>query len=161
MLIKLSLGGLHLEYEGDETFFKAEVANFILGVAPYAGASQTKLSSSPTPASEKATDQAGKPIPKHSTDTVAKLLSAKTGPELILAAVAKKILVDGQDTVDRVTITAEMKKASSYYKKTYLSNLSNYLDGLTKADSLRLVSENVYGLPAKMRESLGPKLREQ
>ena len=53
-----------------------------------------------------------------------------------------------------------MKKATSYFKRTYQSNLSNYLEGLTKGDSLRLVSENVYGLPAKMRESLEPKLHE-
>jgi hypothetical protein len=54
-----------------------------------------------------------------------------------------------------------MKKATSYFKRTYQSNLSNYLEGLTKADSLRLVSENVYGLPVKMREALLPKLHEQ
>ena len=136
MLIKLILGGLHLEYEGDETFFKAEIANFIVGVAPHAGSSQVKPSPESAPVGGQATSPANMAMPKHSTDTVAKLLSAKTGPELILAAVAKSILVDGKDTVDRATITLEMKKASSYYKKTYLSNLSNYLDGLTKAERL-------------------------
>jgi hypothetical protein len=161
MLVKLTLGSLNLEYDGDETFFKDEIASFILAVAPHAGAvrgRQVEAEKTDPSANEQTSS---KELPRHSTDTVAKLLNVKTGPDLIMAAVAKKILVDGDETVERSVITAEMKKASSYFKRTYQSNLSNYLDTLTKADNLRLISENVYGLPAKMRETLEPKLREQ
>lgn len=159
MQLKLSLGGLQLEYEGDEGFFKAELAAFLSAVSKYANVSPAHPAHK-NQAQPDATTSDGA-VPNHSTDTVAKLLNAKTGPELIMAAVAKKILVDGESTVDRSTITSEMKKATSYFKRTYQSNLSNYLEGLTKADSLRLVSENVYGLPVKMREALLPKLHEQ
>lgn len=159
MQLKLTMGGLQLEYDGDEAFFKTEIATFLGVVSKYASAAPPPITrKSQTDPEASKLDGA---VPNHSTDTVAKLLNAKTGPELILAAVAKKILVDGDSTVDRSTITAEMKKATSYFKRTYQSNLSNYLDGLTKADSLRLVSENVYGLPVKMREALLPKLHEQ
>jgi hypothetical protein len=168
MQLKLTLGGLQLEYEGDEGFFKTEIAAFLSNVSKYASVVSIApvnpvKSVAGAGSGQAAADQAqtNGVLPSHSTDTVAKLLNAKTGPELIMAAVAKKILVDGEATVDRSTITAEMKKATSYFKRTYQSNLSNYLEGLTKADSLRLVSENVYGLPAKMREALLPKLHEQ
>jgi hypothetical protein len=160
MLIKLTLGSMQLEYEGDEGFFKEQVAAFISTIAKHAHTVPLPPVAGQPVKSDESRPVNGKVLPKHSTDTVAKLLNAKTGPELIMAAVAKKILVDGENTVDRGTITAEMKKATSYFKRTYQSNLSNYLEGLTKGDSLRLVSENVYGLPAKMRESLEPKLHE-
>lgn len=159
MQIKVSVGSMSLEYEGDEIFFRDEVGKFLEQFAVQA----MKVPSAPTDAPAKVSQRTTLPSGSvnHSTNTVAKLLNAQTGPDLIMAAVAKTIIVDGNDTVDRSTITSEMKKATSYYKKTYTSNLSNYLDGLTKADSLRLVAENVYGLPAKMREALEPKLHEQ
>lgn len=159
MQIKVTVGSMSLEYEGDENFFRDEVGKFIERFTAQA----TKAPSSP--AGGGAAPGQHTPAPKggisHSTNTVAKLLNAQTGPDLIMAAVAKIIVVDGKDTADRATITSEMKKATSYYKKTYTSNLSNSLDNLTKADSLRLVADNVYGLPAKMRETLEPKLHEQ
>lgn len=163
MEIKVSAGQLALEYEGDEGFFSKEVPAFLELFLDQAAKLGTPL---PTPVNQKASEnEAGAAdkgaLPKHSTNTVAKLLNAQTGPDLIMAAVAKRVLVDGEETISRPTMIAEMKKASSYFKKTYTSNLSNYLDNLTKADSLRLVSEGVYGLPAKMRESLEPKLSEQ
>jgi hypothetical protein len=157
MQIKITTGSMSLEYDGDENFFRDEVGKFLerftaqAAKAPSIAATTVGGQQTPTP----------KGGVNHSTNTVAKLLNAQTGPDLIMAAVAKIIIVDGKDTADRATITAEMKKATSYYKKTYTSNLSNSLDNLTKADSLRLVAENVYGLPAKMRETLEPKLHEQ
>ncbi len=161
MQIKISVGQVALEYEGDEAFFSKDVATFVENFLDNAG----KVSASTTPIGEAGgTTTASTPSassPKHSTNTVAKLLAAQTGPDLILAAVAKKILVDGEGTVSRQTIISEMRGATSYYKKTYSSNLSNYLDNLTKADSLRLIAEGVYGLPNKMREILEPKLNEQ
>jgi hypothetical protein len=47
-----------------------------------------------------------------------------------------------------------MRRATSYYKKTFQNNLSAYLSNLVKADRLRLVSQDTYGLPAKEREKL-------
>src|SRR5689334_11762756 len=117
MQLKLSLGGLQLEYEGDEGFFKSEIATFLSAVSKYANVSPAAPARKNQVESEATTS--GGAVPNHSTDTVAKLLNAKTGPELIMAAVAKKILVDGESTVDRSTITSEMKKATSYFKRTY------------------------------------------
>lgn len=161
MQFKISVGQVALEYEGDEAFFSKDVAAFVEAFLEKVG----NVALAPPPALEgsgpNAATERSSGSQKHSTNTVAKLLDVKTGPDLILAAVAKKILVDGDPTVSRQTIISEMRGATSYYKKTYTSNLSNYLDNLTKSDSLRLISEGLYGLPAKMRESLEPKLNEQ
>lgn len=161
MQFKISVGQIALEYEGDEAFFSKEVAAFVGVFLDKVGT--VTIAAPPSPEGNGAAKAPSRNLngQKHSTNTVAKLLDVKTGPDLILAAVAKKILVDGEETVSRQAIIAEMRGATSYYKRTYTSNLSNYLDNLIKADSLRLISEGVYGLPAKMRDSLEPKLNEQ
>jgi len=158
---KISVGQVALEYEGDEAFFSKDVATFVEAFLDKVG--NVAIAAPPSLEGNGAINapQRNSSGQKHSTNTVAKLLDVKTGPDLILAAVAKKILVDGDATVSRPAIISEMRGATSYYKKTYTSNLSNYLDNLTKADSLRLISEGVYGLPAKMRDILEPKLNEQ
>ena len=163
MQFKMSLNGLSLEFDGPENFFKGEIIQFIEAASKLAGpAPQVKGSTGSAGHSPSDTGPqipAGA-IPNHSSNTIAKLLDAKTGPDLIMAAVAKVIIVDKKDTANRSEIVGEMKKASSYYKKTYNNNLSKYLETLTKSDSLRLASENNYGLPAKMREQIEGKLHE-
>ncbi|MDP4538703.1 hypothetical protein Q9K01_03590 [Qipengyuania sp. DY56-A-20] len=161
MHFKISVGQVALEYDGDEAFFSKDVAAFVEGFLEKVGGVTFASPHSFEGSGANAVSQRNSSGQRHSTNTVAKLLDVKTGPDLILAAVAKKILVDGDATVSRQAIISEMRGATSYYKKTYTSNLSNYLDNLTKADSLRLISEGVYGLPAKMRDSLEPKLNEQ
>ncbi len=161
MQFKISVGQVALEYEGDEAFFSKDVAAFVEVFLEKAGSAAFTPPPAPEGNGAAPATQHNSSGQQHSTNTVAKLLDVKTGPDLILAAVAKKILVDGEATVSRQTIISEMRGATSYYKKTYTSNLSNYLDNLTKADNLRLISEGVFGLPAKMRESLEPKLNEQ
>ena len=161
MQFKISVGQIALEYEGDEAFFSKDVSAFVDAFLDKANMLVIPAAPKQSDAEGAASTKQGSSGQKHSTNTVAKLLNAHTGPDLILAAVAKKILVDGEGTVSRSTIINEMKSAFSYYKKTYTSNLSNYLDTLTKADSLRLISDGVYGLPAKMGDSLEPKLNEQ
>lgn len=163
MQIKVNVGAIALEYEGPEDFFKMEIGNILKSLSTHAGAApQAKTSPEPSPSGTAAavTAKPGGGIPAHSTNTVAKLLNATSGPDLIMAAVAKKIIIDGDDTINRSTITTEMRKASSYYKKTFTNNLSKYLETLTKADRLRLVSDNTYGLPAKVREEIEPRLNE-
>jgi hypothetical protein len=162
MQIKINLGAVALEYEGPEDFFKSEIGNIMKTLSAHAAAVPPAKSHGPLAAetSNGGGAKAGGSVPAHSTNTVAKLLDAKSGPDLIMAAVVKKIVVDGDETINRPTITSEMRKASSYYKRTYANNLSKYLETLTKADRLRLVSDNTYGLPAKVREELEPRLSE-
>jgi hypothetical protein len=158
MQLKITIGTLQVEYDGDESFFKSEVIPTVEKLGKFVGSS----AAAPAAASGAISNKQAAPgsVPKHSTNTVAKLIAGDSGPDLIMAAVAKKIIVDGQKTVTRSEITKEMRAATSYYKKTYTNNLSAYLDTLTKADKLRLVANDEYGLPAKARDELEPKLYE-
>lgn len=151
--LSLKLGGFSLDYEGEEQFLKNELTHILEAIGAVDVPLESQSKSSPQAAGDsKAPDSLV--MPRHSTNTVAKLLNASSGPDLIMAAVAKVILVDAADTVTRKQVAAEMRKASSYFKRTYMNNLSAYLDTLTKADKIRLVSEDTYGLPAKERERI-------
>ncbi len=96
-----------------------------------------------------------------STNTIAAILGVNSGPELIIAAAAYLTLVKGEDRVTRSRLTEEMKAATSFFKATYLNNLSAYLERLTKADRLRIVAPpNTYALSARERQSIEAKLAQ-
>ena len=96
----------------------------------------------------------------HSTNTIATILGAKSGPDLIIAASACFTLVQGKDRFTRKELLGEMQTAASFYKTTYNSNFSKYLETLTKADRLRLVADNTYAVSAKEKQALEAKLAE-
>ena len=96
----------------------------------------------------------------HSTNTIAALLEASTGSDLIIAAAARLILIDGKDTVTRTELLKEMQGAMTFYKQTMSNNLSASLKALAKDDRLRLIGANTYALSQKERQKLEPKLAE-
>ena len=93
-----------------------------------------------------------------STNTIATILRVDNGPELIIAAAAYLTIVKGQDRLSRKSLTEEIKSATSFFRATYLNNLSAYLDRLVKADRLRLVAPNTYALSAAERQGLDANL---
>ena len=82
------------------------------------------------------------------TATVAARLGSRTGSDLALAAAAKLALTDGRERFTRRDIMAEMRTAGSYFRKTYVSNFSNYLGTLLKDRKLVESSTGVYSLEA-------------
>lgn len=95
---------------------------------------------------------------EHSTDTIATLLRAKSGPDLIIAAAAHLHFVQGKQKFTRQDLTAEMRGARAHFKDTFVANLTSYLTGLTKADRLRLIAAGTYALSSKERQELEAKL---
>jgi hypothetical protein len=93
-----------------------------------------------------------------STDTIATVLGAKSGPDLIIAAAANLHFVQGSQRFSRQQLTAEMRTAPAHFKETFLNNLSKYLTGLTKVDRLRLVASDTYAISSKERQDLEAKL---
>lgn len=96
----------------------------------------------------------------HSTDTIATLIGAKSGPDLIIAAAAHLHFTQGKQKFTRQDLTTEMRSAPAHFKETFVNNLSTYLTGLTKADRLRLVGAQTYALSNKERQSLETKLAD-
>jgi hypothetical protein len=94
----------------------------------------------------------------HSTETIATLIGARSGPDLIIAAAAHLHFVRGQQRFTRQELTTEMRSAPAHFKETFVNNLSTYLTGLTKADRLRLVGAHTYALSSKERQDLEARL---
>ncbi|WP_210164173.1 hypothetical protein [Bradyrhizobium sp. Ec3.3] len=143
--IKIKIGEIEIEYEGDASFLK----NDLLGIFKELSNTNEHLLVTPKPTREKAHDSHGaKSAGKHSTVTIATLLKAKTGPDLVTVAAAYLHFSQGKSEFTRAEILAAMKTATGYWQKNYTGNLSTSLEGLTKADKLRVVKEGVYSLPA-------------
>jgi hypothetical protein len=93
-----------------------------------------------------------------STDTIATIIGASSGPELVMAAAAHLHFSEGKSTFTRRELTSQMRSAPSHYKATFLNNLSSYLAGLTRADRLRLSGTDIYALSNRERQNLESKL---
>jgi len=97
-------------------------------------------------------------IGTYSTDTIATLIGATSGPELIIAAAAHLLFGQGKNTFTRRELTAQMRASPSRFKHTFINNLSAYLAGLTKADRLRMSGPDTYALSNRERQSLQARL---
>lgn len=95
-----------------------------------------------------------------STDTIATVLGAQSGPDIIIAAAAHLHFVQGKQRFSRQELTAEMRTAPAHFKETFVNNLSKYLMGLTKGDRLRLVASDTYAISSKERQALESKLAD-
>jgi hypothetical protein len=94
----------------------------------------------------------------YSTDTIATILGANSGPDLIIASAAHLHFVQSKSTFSRQELTSQMRAAPSHFKTTFVNNLSAYLAGLTRSDRLRLSGNDIYALSNKERQSLEAKL---
>ena len=149
--IKIVLGALEVEYEGEQSF----IEDSLVGLAERLLALQSRLvPSQPQLQLTSAPLPSANGLPDVTTNTVAQIISVKTGSDLALAAVARVNIVKGQPTVPRSEILDEMKQATTYYKDTYAGNLSSYLDTLVKNKKINLVARATYALAASERGRL-------
>lgn len=90
-------------------------------------------------------------------NSIAAKMNVTSGTDLILAAVFS--LTQGEKAqASRPEIINEMRKATSYFKKSVVNNLSNYLSTLIKeGELLEQASEN-YALSVKARAEIESKL---
>jgi hypothetical protein len=137
---------MEIEYEGEQSFIEESLLTFAERLLELGDriplAISASVNSHPEPKPSR---------PELSTNTIAQIIAVKTGSDLALAAVAKINIVKGQSTASRSEILDEMKQASTYYKDTFASNLSSYLDTLVKSRRINMVSKATYALAASER----------
>ena len=150
--IKIKIGELEVDYTGSQSF----VENGLLEIV------QNLTDAAPTPSNiggNSGIVSAGETTQNStmnyvSTNTIASHLSAQSGPDLIIAAVAHLLLVKGQNEAARSEISKEMKGATTYYKTTFGSNMSAYLNNLVKAKRLNQVAKQTYALSSTERHAM-------
>lgn len=153
--IRIKLGPIEVEYEGSESFLKEELPDLLAAVAKLhkeSAAPAEALHAPPKPPSAGAV--------QGTTATIAAKLGVKSGPDLILAACARMTFVSGQASFTRKQITDEIKGATGYYKKTYLNNLTTYLQQLVKDQKLVESSTDTFALSVPTRTQVETQLAQ-
>ena len=158
--IKIKTGRLEVEYEGSEDFMRDDLPKLLATVGTLLGHSQQiGEESSKDDAADNGTPSArGNGKFTGSTATLASKLQVASGTDLILAAAARLSIVDGNASFSRKQLAVEMKTASGYYKKTYMNNLSTYLQNLVKDQKLVEPATGTYALSTATRTSIEQRL---
>ncbi len=165
--IRIKVGSMELEYEGDPSFLTGGIEALLLTMGDLAGKApeevnpqtDTAVQSLPINGTSNNTDVVGEQY-SFSTNTIAAHLEAKTGPELVICAMAQLELVQGKSTSDRAAILAEMKNATTYYKENMSKNMTQALTSLTRSKRINLTTKDSYALSANEKKKVEGKVAE-
>lgn len=134
---------MEIDFEGSESFLENHFPNLVellSSVAIPEGADEIDDLESEEELLETSEDSPKSKL-QMSTSTIANRLNASSGKDLVLAACTHLAFIKGHENYERKNILAEMKTASSYYKKNYSKNLTTILQRLVKASALNELSE--------------------
>ena len=154
--IAIKVGQIEVTYEGDQTYIDDGLPKLL-----------ARLGDMPAFVSKSVAQQTDRAVALgdatlgHTTSQIAQLMSASTGPDLAMAAMAHLTLVKGQPKVARSDILAEMKGATAFYSENYSSNLSSILNGLIKKKQISPIGANIFGLPNGVRQEFIEKLKDE
>ena len=153
------IGQLEVDFEGTEEFLKAEVPSLVSQIIALSEALPVHVTDGKPSATT-----GGAPVSRKfdfTTNTIASLAEAKTGPDLAMAAAAHLALTKGQDKFARKEILEEMQSATTFYNQGYSGNLTKILNGLTKGKRLNLVGNQTYALTKAERDAWVTKLQAE
>lgn len=148
--IHLKVGQIEISYEGDENLANlkkilVELLQEVINLAKKENLGQVNAQSNEESASTSAS-KSNNLLSQLTTNTIARKLNVKSGSDLIIAACACLTLSKEKSEYDRLQILSEMQSAKSYYKNSHRSNLSNYLNTLSKIGKLNDRANNRYAL---------------
>lgn len=150
--IRLKVGQIEIDYEGDHDFLKADLLSLLKETVAIAGSSPVPLEPQTAPAT------AGAGQPSRPTVGTVNAISAKlqvtSGVEMIIAAAAKMHFVDSKATFSRQDILDAMRSAPNYYKASYRNNLSRSLKQLQDDQKITEVAADKFALTASTVTSL-------
>lgn len=153
--IRIKFGIVEIEYEGDEVFFRDELPQILSEVSQLIKQTGIDITADITDLKPESTLPANPNNSNYiSTSAIAAKLGKPSGANLILAAAARLTFGLQHETFSRDELLAEMKEAPSFYKKSYVNNLSRYLDVQIKAQTITSIGKNKYSLSAKARTNL-------
>ncbi len=160
--IKVKIGAVEIEYEGDEKVGKQELLE-LLNRASEISREYHSVSGRSTPADPGA--QPGVAAPNQGTRTgtpqgFAAKLRARNGPDVILAAAAYLTVVEGEETFTQRQLGDEIKTAAGFYKEAMSKNLSKNLQRMVKSGELSPHGKGKFALTATTRKSLEAKLAD-
>jgi hypothetical protein len=162
--IKIKMGAVEVEYEGEESFLKEELPALLAAITELhrVERAQAKKNGKNDEQGDAGGDQDGdtKTAKVGTTLSVASKLKVKSGTDLILAALVRLALVKQQLSVPRKELLDEMQTATGFYKSSYSGNLTAYLTRLSKADKINEDAADKYSLKEATRKDLESRLAQ-
>lgn len=158
--VRIKAGPVELEYEGETQLSVADIKDLFLHIETlFRAPALSERSEGHTSAQNPNVDRTISPAhsQKLHVNSIAKKLTAKTGPEVAEAAAAALQIYDGKETFTRGELLEAMKKATMYYKDSMASNLTKILNTLV-GTKFNQVSDGVYSLSAEAYTDLETKL---
>ncbi|MBZ0138670.1 MAG: hypothetical protein K8H87_02715 [Pseudorhodoplanes sp.] len=153
VVLKIAAGGVEVEYQGDIDLLRSQILPIAKEFLDAFGTQRATTS-----AGHKTSNNASGQTFELTTDTIATLLGASSGTELLIAASAHLQFAKGKSKFSRQELIDEMRSAPNHFKETFVNNLSQYLGRLTKVDRLRAVGGDMYALSSKEKSTLEAKL---
>ena len=148
--IRIKIGEVEIECEGDPQFLKDDLPALVGAVAAAYGEVDP---ATPIPATQSLSSTEQVAV-VGTTNSLAQTLSLTKGKKLMLAAALKLFFVDGKTSFTRDDINTEAKTANLHYKKTSQGkNWKSYVDQLSKDGELNEVSNGNFSLPGGKVES--------
>lgn len=162
--LKIKMGHIEFEYEGDAQFDKDAIKDLfthlesLVGVTPAAAFESGPGGSADSahPASSGGGD--GDDLSNLAANTIAARLSVKTGPDLVIAAAATLQIAQGKESFNRKQLLEAMQSAKTYYKASMGSNLSPAINTLVSGKRINSLNNNEMSLSAAELTTLRAKI---
>jgi hypothetical protein len=153
--IRIKMGLIEIEYEGEDAFIKEDLLSHLEKVVNLMASKPAQVALQSSQPESNQNREANKGGTDWSVSDFATKFQVKTGADLVIAAAAKLTFSDGLESFDRAQLIESMKAGTGYYKETYVSNLTNTLTRLVKADKLRDLGGGKYSLSAGEKDRIG------
>ncbi len=151
--LRLKIANAEIDYEGNETFLKDHVFKVFENALNHRNESLE--------VEEPTSDDLSESVNQHlAVNSIASILNVDTGPDLIIAAAAHLVFVQGKASFTRSDLRNEIKNATSFFKASYLINLSSYLGNLIKSGQLHEIGHDKYAMPEGKQNALKAQLDE-
>lgn len=161
--IKLKVGSIELEYEGDPAFLKEGLESLLVTMTDLAKVAPLEEANDIDPIDPVSVsggaNGSGNGL-NLSTNSIAARTNSKSGSEILLCAMAQLELVQGKEESSRSEILEEMKKAKSYFNENMRKNMTNYVDSVVKAKKVNQHGTDKYSLSAAERKVFEEKLAQ-
>jgi len=146
--IKIKLGQFEVEYEGTDVFIQKDLSKLVESLIKLIDDKKEILSAGGGADSD-AAGKRKKNTGKLTTSSISARLKVSTGPDLVLAALTKLVIVDQRNTASRKEITSEMRSATEYFNIGYAKNLTGALSTLVKSGVINKASATEYSLSSE------------
>ena len=144
---ELKVGNVEIRFGGSEKMFDSKIEPIVKDLIQFGKTSTAEIRVNEV---ERSVASAGgkSSLPTMTVKSVAAKFGAASGSELLYAAVASLATLKKKETFTRQELNDEMKQATGFYKTSYSSNLSNYIDTLCKEGTIIETSKDTYAAQA-------------